>query len=779
MKKIILSLFTLILFAYGKSTASCSVGYSEIIVVIVPDSWPYETSWSLVDLGGTQLDTGASVGDTLCIPAGSCALFTIHDQYGDGIYAPGGYWVYVDGVLVAHGDAFGYEAQFAIACPPGSFCTSPIPLTAYGTYTGAFEDSWYSYTCDSTGTYNFSTCGLNACNTKIWIYNACPGSPLNETPAGTYAYNDDAGCGLQADLNVMLLNGQTYFIRIGDNANDCTGSIDFSFSYVGPVMGCMDPLACNYNPLAVVDDGSCIYPGNPNCAGPDLDYDSVAFVSSLMLNYFPASGCDVNEGCVTGYGTRYVIEFTSKINNVGTLDYWMGNPGSQPGMFNFNNCHGHPHYEGYGDYRLIDMYGNPMPVEHKNGYCVMDLCGFGQYNCGNMGISVGCYDAYGAGTQCQWIDITDVPDGDYRMAIVINPNHLPDAMGHQEMNYYNNATQICINISRNLQGIPSFSILPNCTPYIDCSGIPGGTALPDCQGACNGPAVFGDVYNDGHLDSLDVPMYMSILANNSFPPTTCNDLNNDSTLSVYDAVLANWCISTGGVVGLHNHCHFPRNIFNPNDTAGLTIAGWNINQQYIDIEMTSAYTDVKGYQFTLHGIDIQSVVSMINPAEFPADIRFNASSHEVFALSPVDSFIHRSPVPRMVCRVYFSSITDSMICISTVREIVNSHAETMVNYIYGNCITNVGTGVVTTSLQSAALAVIPNPASDRALLHLDRNVSIQCIHVYDLSGKLFMVPMRLSKDDWYEMDLTKLAQGVYMIRAEGEKVRGVAKLVKL
>src|SRR5207253_324078 len=110
-----------------------------------------------------------------------------------------------------------------------------------------------------TGTYNFTTCNINACNTKIWVYSNCPGAPYNEGPAGTEAYNDDANCGSQADLNVMFIAGRTYYIRIGDNMNDCPGYIHFNFSYVGPVQGCMDILACNYNQLAAVDDGSCIY----------------------------------------------------------------------------------------------------------------------------------------------------------------------------------------------------------------------------------------------------------------------------------------------------------------------------------------------------------------------------------------------------------------------------------------------------------------------------------------------------------------------------------------
>lgn len=365
MKKYTLALFIFFLFATGRSVASCAVGFTEIIVQIIPDTWPNETSWTVKDLGGNTLDSGGSVGDTLCIPVGSCAIVTINDTYGDGIYAPGGYWIYVDGILLAHDDAFGYQAQVAVACPPGAFCTSPVPLVAYGTFTAGFDDTWYAYTCDSTGTYNFSTCSLNSCNTQIWIYTTCPSMPYAEGPPGTYAYNDDASCGLQADLNVMLIDGETYLVRIGDSQNSCADSIVFSFGYVGPVQGCMDTAACNYNPLAVIDDGSCIYFPHPDCAGPDLVFDSAAFVNSLNLTTVGASTCDVNEGCVTGYGTRYVISFTSKIYNFGTLDYWIGNPSSNPDMFNLQNCHGHAHYEGYGDYRLIDMYGNLLPAGHK------------------------------------------------------------------------------------------------------------------------------------------------------------------------------------------------------------------------------------------------------------------------------------------------------------------------------------------------------------------------------------------------------------------------------
>ncbi|MBK7819331.1 MAG: hypothetical protein IPJ60_18705 [Sphingobacteriaceae bacterium] len=46
-------------------------------------------------------------------------------------------------------------------------------------------------------------------------------------------------------------------------------------------------------------------------------------------------------------------------------------------------------------------------------FAVMDLCGFGGYTGADMGISAGCYDAYGGGNRGQWIDVTDMPDGIY------------------------------------------------------------------------------------------------------------------------------------------------------------------------------------------------------------------------------------------------------------------------------------------------------------------------------------------------------------------------------
>jgi hypothetical protein len=779
MKKILLSL----IIACGISVSGysqCAPGFSEIIVQIIPDSHPTETSWTIADNTGTIVATGGATGDTLCLADNECDLFTIHDLFGDGINSPGGYFVYVNGVLVGSGSNFGFQYEFAINCPAGSFCTNALPIDT-GTYTGVFEDSWFTFTPTLTGTYNLSTCGLATCNTQIWMYTSCPTIPYQDNATGTYAYNDDNACGLQADMNTALFAGTTYLIRVGDALNSCTGSIDFRLEYVSQIQGCMDPLSCNYNPVAVIDDGSCIYPPNPLCAGPDLQVDSMSFINSLQITSHNANTCDVDEGCVTGYGQRYVLRFTSKINNIGTLDYYIGSPSSQPGMFNTNNCHGHAHYEGYGDYRLFNSDGNQIPSGHKNGYCVIDLCGFGQYTCGNMGITAGCYDAYGAGTQCQWLDLTDVPTGDYRVAIIINSKHLPDALGRYETNFANNALQVCMHIEQHPGGAPTFSLLPNCQPYVDCTGLPGGASERDCNGVCNGPGVYGDTYSNSTLDSLDVITYLDLIQI-GLPPSVCYDISGDSSISVYDASLMNWCLRgnnshPGG--SYHNHCNFPRNIVNPSDLTGLSISNVNYVDNYFDVELMSPNANVKSFQFTISGASISSVVSLVNPIDFPVDLRFKPSTNEIFGISIADSSIMRSGIPTQLVRVYFNGLTDTVICISSINDIVNQDAERTVATVYGSCMPALATEI-TTIARPSDLVVIPNPAYEKAYIHISGPAgSKDEIEITDASGRLVRVPVTFVRDAWYEMDLNSLPTGVYFVIRKGNNVYGVTRFIKL
>jgi hypothetical protein len=143
----------------------------------------------------------------------------------------------------------------------------------------------------------------------------------------------------------------------------------------------------------------------------------------------------------------------------------VGVPGPNNSQFNNQNCHGHWHYEGYAEYILFGQNNTPIPIGFKSGFCVMDLVcdhgGTGQYGCGNQGISHGCGDIYDASLDCQWIDITTLPDGNYTFIARVNWDYSPDALGRYESNYQNNWAQVCFSLSRS-SGAPQMTINPNC-----------------------------------------------------------------------------------------------------------------------------------------------------------------------------------------------------------------------------------------------------------------------------------------------------------------------------
>jgi hypothetical protein len=127
MKKIILILALCSLIIIGgtqKSEAQCTTGYSQIIVNIIPDTYPNETSWDIRDTANIVIASGTINSDTICYQTGIVLHFTIYDSYGDGIccggFGNGSYSVYLDGNLVATGGHFGYFETTYFNYPPGA-----------------------------------------------------------------------------------------------------------------------------------------------------------------------------------------------------------------------------------------------------------------------------------------------------------------------------------------------------------------------------------------------------------------------------------------------------------------------------------------------------------------------------------------------------------------------------------------------------------------------------------------------------------------------------------
>jgi hypothetical protein len=204
-----------------------------------------------------------------------------------------------------------------------------------------------------------------------------------------------------------------------------------------PLVPCTDPRGC---PNLVLDPGiiTTVY------------YD---------IHTFAPADCAVVEGMVTA-GTRTMLLFSTQTNNLGPGALFLGNPADHPEWFQFSACHGHYHIKDYADYRLWTMAGyqewtalraaNPTACAqqvldsnptlatqlvrgNKLGLCFFDVLRMGQardatmqcpgtldpqtyFGCDYAGLGVCWADIYepiyGA-IDGQWIDITDVLDGDY------------------------------------------------------------------------------------------------------------------------------------------------------------------------------------------------------------------------------------------------------------------------------------------------------------------------------------------------------------------------------
>ena len=273
MKKLIL-LFAFALLNIVTVLSQCAPNQSTVTITIVPDNFPAETTWKLF-ANNVQVATGAQPftnSSIVCVDSAACLKFQIDDSFGDGIccaFGNGSYTVLLNGVQVATGGQFTSTISHYFNCPQGSYCENPLVITSTGTYQAPSPNTFYSFTPNSTGIYSVSTCNLGNCDTKLWVYSACNANVSAQDGTGAQFYNDNnASCGNLADLDsITLVAGTPYIIRVGANASPpCLNPIGFSVSYIGAISGCMDPSACNYNPLASVSNNSCVYP--PFCGGP-------------------------------------------------------------------------------------------------------------------------------------------------------------------------------------------------------------------------------------------------------------------------------------------------------------------------------------------------------------------------------------------------------------------------------------------------------------------------------------------------------------------------------
>lgn len=795
MKKVVLLFFCC--FPLLILHAQCPAGQKQVRIELLTDSYPGETSWKLLDAQNNVLLQNGTLGqntlykDSICVPDNSCTHFQILDSYGDGIccnYGHGYFKVFLNNLLTASDSSFGSQSNAWVDCPPGANCSTAI-ITDTGTFTAPNPDYWYVYTAPNTGQYTFTTCNLNTCITKLYIYDHCANliPDTNNLATIYYGFQD---CGTQANISAYFTAGQTYYLRIGDYGNSCNyGPINWKLTYNGPVSGCMDITACNYNPFASIDDSSCVYYPNPLCpTGPDLVVDSTELATSIYMDTSTTTDvCAIREGCLNGYGVRQRINFSTRIDNFGAQDFTAGTPPANPNVYSpifaWDLCHGHWHFKDYAQYLLADYNNNLVPIGYKNGFCVLDLTcpvGTGKFSCGNMGITAGCADIYSSGLPCQWIDITDVADGDYKLIVRASWQPRPDFYGRYETNYFNNWARTCIHIYHDTNNLRQVDVYPNCAPYYDCMGVENGLAVKDCEGNCNGARLTGDINVDSLRDNVDVNSYMHGAVYHNLPATPCLDLNADTMISVTDAALLFDCWKHGPnaipVGHTHKSCSFPNVIKNPTQSADFSIGNLDYSNQTVDIFVKNTNSKLLAYQIRLKGLHVVNVQNQV--PGFSPTVAFRPSG-EIALLTNDEVAIPKNLGPTLLLRVSFDAIDTNFICIDSVVAVVNeAYEEIAHNIVDSQCLAAVPMLVPdVTAGHGISHAVYPNPFTRSA------NVIMQNIAgayytatLYDILGRELRTYPRQNADV-LGIDKGALKPGVYFIEVVSDKWRFKEKLL--
>ena len=337
--------------------ANCVTGESNIVVTVMPDTYPGETSWEIADTTGTVLATspaystpGVPVITEVCIPNGTVIEFTLFDSFGDGLCgscyggADGGAVVQTlcgDTILaILPGNAnFGNDTSVVYVvspCTPNAIlgCTTP-GFTEYNPQATVDDSSCVTPVilgCTDITSPDYDSLAntmsiIPQCQYTLVItdeaedgwFGAWVGILQDTTILGPFMMGPQDGYSETFTISLSALSPvELMFFAPGNSAttaNQCgffligpegdttlSGGtnpwtdpmLQFPYRYNGVpycgdfctdgILGCMDPTALNYNPLANMPD---------NCTPVVL-----GCTNSLAFNYNPLANTD-DSSCVS------------------------------------------------------------------------------------------------------------------------------------------------------------------------------------------------------------------------------------------------------------------------------------------------------------------------------------------------------------------------------------------------------------------------------------------------------------------------------------------------
>lgn len=148
----------------------------------------------------------------------------------------------------------------------------------------AQNDVWFSFQAPESGRIVVETVAGELENTRMQILDGCGESSI--------ACDDDSGNGLMSRIEIpcdSYIPGQEFLIQVDGLGETGTFSISVTTISCTQITGCTNPIACNYNPEATIDDESCLIPepGCTACEGVEL----------ILIDADQDGVCNAEDGC--------------------------------------------------------------------------------------------------------------------------------------------------------------------------------------------------------------------------------------------------------------------------------------------------------------------------------------------------------------------------------------------------------------------------------------------------------------------------------------------------
>ncbi|HXI04201.1 MAG TPA: lysyl oxidase family protein [Candidatus Saccharimonadales bacterium] len=174
---------------------------------------------------------------------------------------------------------------------------------------------------------------------------------------------------------------------------------------------------------------------------PDLRLDGALAQSTMSVQgmTIAAGSLPVLEGCVGGSGFRRLLTFSTALINESQGDLALG-PVDSSSWYTYEPAHGHYHIQNLVSYELVDPNdGSVVASGAPPSWLIADASPEvqqswvrpaawyhvtwkgGQITSSNSGLQRGWRSSDVDNGLCEWIDVTDVPGGNYIVRLTVNP----------------------------------------------------------------------------------------------------------------------------------------------------------------------------------------------------------------------------------------------------------------------------------------------------------------------------------------------------------------------